>query len=79
MAVSRFPISAKLERPFPTRGTVTICRDTNLLTIRPYRCRRTYTSTLDAIAGMIVQNTLAREARERVAEKRARRKRGGAG
>jgi hypothetical protein len=69
MSIARFPVVASLDGAGgKKKGTVTIDRDTNLVSVRPHRSHRTYDMTLEAVANIICRSVVMQEA----AEKRAR-------
>jgi hypothetical protein len=72
--VARFRIVGRLDTGRPQEGTVTITRDSLLLSVRPLRRRREYVLPLAAVAEIIVARVLKAELAERVARKVARRR-----
>lgn len=74
MKRARFGVIARLDRPRPQEGTVTVCRSTGLVSVRPKRRRREYTLPLSVVAEVIVSLVLKAElAERRRAKKGARR------
>lgn len=55
---ARFKVVGQFERVRATPATVTIDRRTNLVTIRPLRRRRVFTTRLDQLAELVVWRTL---------------------
>lgn len=71
MTVARFPVVAHLDGAGgKKKGTVTIDRDTNLLSVRPHRSHRTYDMTLEAIATIVCRHVLMVEEQDRRAAKK---------
>lgn len=58
---AHFPVVARLDRPFESKGTVTIDRRSGLFTVRPQRRRRTYELTLADVASMVVARVIRAE------------------
>jgi hypothetical protein len=57
------------------RATVVIDRRLGLVSVRPYRRKRTFEYPLVDVAGVVISKVYAAEKREREALKKARRKR----
>ncbi len=73
---ARFRVLGRLDRASAlTEGTVTIERETGIITVRPLRKRRTYSLTLGEVATWICQTIIRAEVAEKRARKRARRTR----
>lgn len=58
MSVAHFDVDTVIDRAFKQKGTVSIDRDTGVVTIRAAHGRRTYTTTLNQIATLIVQRLI---------------------
>jgi hypothetical protein len=56
------------------RGTITIYRDADLVTVRPLRRKRTYTLPLSTVADYICRSVIYAELAEKRRLKKARRK-----
>lgn len=70
---AHFRVTAKMDNAGGTQqGTVTINRESGLVSVRPLRGRRTYTMRLSDIADIICQRVILHEVHEaRKALKRA--------
>jgi len=72
MSVARFPVVAHLDGAGgKKKGTVEIDRDTNMLSVRPYRSHRTYDMPLEMVATMVCQRILTNEVMEKQRAKKA--------
>jgi hypothetical protein len=70
MSSARFPVVAHLDGAGGKKnGTVEIDRATNLVQVRPFRSRRTYDMTLEAVATIICRHVLMEESQEKKARK----------
>lgn len=58
----------------PQVGTVIIDRDAGLVTVRPFKRRRTYTLPLADIAAFVVRRIILAELREKRRARKAKRK-----
>ncbi len=75
MSTARFPVVAALDGAGGKKeGTVSIDRETNTLSVRPKRSRRTYDMSLEAIATIVCRHVLMSEEQERRAKKAFKRK-----
>jgi len=72
MGKAHFPLMTVLDHCKAEKGTLTIDRGTGIVTIRPYRRRRTYELTVDAAATILVRACCQLEARNN--QKRRRRR-----
>jgi hypothetical protein len=61
---AHFEVETVLDRSFKQKGTVTINRDSGLVTIRPFRSHKAYVVPLNDVATMIVQRAIIQEVRE---------------
>lgn len=78
MTVARFPVVASLDGAGgKKKGTVEIDRETNLVRVRPFRSRRTYDMSMEAIATIICRHVVMVEAQEKKAKKAFRKHRVG--
>lgn len=60
MSVARFTVTAQLDSAGgKKKGTVTIDRETGVVTVRPHRSHAVYHAKLDEIADMIVKKAIA--------------------
>lgn len=72
---ARFPVYGRLEMATKaTKGTVEIARSEDLFAVRPFRRRRVYALPLSVVARMVCVSIIAQEARQKLAEKKARRR-----
>jgi hypothetical protein len=70
VSIARFRVHGRFNRA--TSATVTINRDTGLITVRPLRKRRSYELPLSWAAEAVMWQVLKAEAAEKRAAKRAR-------
>lgn len=76
MSVAKFTVNATLDSAGgKKKGTVSIDRDTNIVTVRPLRSHSVYTAKLEDLADMIVKKALAAGFEQVFEPKKARRKR----
>lgn len=74
--VARFKVFGRLDRASgATSATVEIDRATNIVTVRPFRRRKTYQMTLGELADWICAQNIRAEIREKRAARAARKKR----
>lgn len=70
MSTARFPVVAALDGAGgKKKGTVEIDRETNMMKVRPYRSRRTYDMSMEAVATIICRHVLMEERAAKVARK----------
>lgn len=62
---ARFRVLGRLDGTRVLEGTVTITRDSGLISVRPLRRRREYVLPLSAVAEMIVARVVRTEVEER--------------
>jgi hypothetical protein len=78
MSIAKFKVHGSLDRGGGSRaGTVTIDRSAGTFKVRPLRSRREYVASLSTVADIIVEKIIKAEVREKLKEKKERRKRNG--
>lgn len=65
MSNAVFKVTGRFGYATPQNGTVTIERDSNIITVRPAHSREVYTSKLDELAEMIVSRHLMKSAADK--------------
>ena len=64
MSTARFDVVTHLDGAGgKKKGTVSIDRDTNMVSVRPHRSHRTYDMSLEAVATIICRHILMEESR----------------
>jgi hypothetical protein len=74
---ARFKVSGRFDGAPSATVTIVHAGDTGIVEVRPYRRRRAYTLTLEAVAFEVICKVVRAELREKRASRRAAR-RGGA-
>jgi hypothetical protein len=73
MRRARFKVSGRFDGAPSATVTIVHAGDTGIVSVRPYRRRRDYTLTLEAVAASVIGKVALAEAREKRAAKKSRR------
>ena len=72
MSQAHFDIDTIIDRSFKQKGTVTIDRDTGIVTVRPKNSQRTYEMPLEQLVTLMVQKISRQQAAESQPTRRRR-------
>lgn len=75
MSIAKFTVTAPLDSAGgKKKGTVTIDRNTNIVTVRPHLSRQVYSAKLDDLADLVVKRALMAGFEEVYSPKKAARR-----